>query len=56
MLQNLFLALLALAWVLVVVAAFCPLRGWLRRREERAYDKEQSLIRVKECRADIPHN
>jgi hypothetical protein len=41
MIQNLFLALLGLAWILVVLAAFCPLRGWLRRRAEQAYNAKQ---------------
>jgi hypothetical protein len=49
MLQNIFLVLLGLAWALIVLAAFCPLRGWLRRRAEKnCEEKRRSLIPVKE--------
>jgi hypothetical protein len=48
MLQNVFLVLLVLAWILVIMAAFCPLRGWLQRRSERNCEKKRPLTPVKD--------
>jgi hypothetical protein len=49
MFQDFFLGLLVIAWTLVVLAAFCPFRRWLRRRAEAVYDeKKRSLTPVKD--------